>query len=321
MTRIQSSNTYCPVVDVHGLPLISKPKAAGFTLIELLVVIAIIAILAALLLPTLANAKKQSQMTTCISNEKQLAYAWSMYSDDNQEWVVNFDNRDKEVNGGVFKSWYYQSGIGGSYGLGPPITPNPLPSDPISRAIALCEAGFEQGALGAYCKNPWVIHCPGDTRFTLPVGSGFSFGSGAGCNDLNGTYISPADSPVDGIYKRTNLLHPSNRTLWMEENDPRGENEGGWAFEELSNPPTYADCEFEDSPACFHGPNSSFNFGDGHATSRRWQDQTVISYASSTDPNKYSDAVRPNMINSPSDTLFVATCYPYYDDATGIHNQ
>ncbi|MEI6914133.1 MAG: DUF1559 domain-containing protein [Armatimonadota bacterium] len=57
----------------------------GFTLIELLVVIAIIAILAAILFPVFANAKKRAVTAKCIANLKQLGLAFDMYTGDYRE--------------------------------------------------------------------------------------------------------------------------------------------------------------------------------------------------------------------------------------------
>jgi prepilin-type N-terminal cleavage/methylation domain-containing protein len=57
----------------------------GFTLIELLVVIAIIAILAAILFPVFAKARERAQVTTCVSNMKQIGLQFRMYADDNDD--------------------------------------------------------------------------------------------------------------------------------------------------------------------------------------------------------------------------------------------
>jgi len=58
----------------------------GFTLIELLVVVAIIAVLVALLLPALNQARALMKQTTCMTNLKQLGVATHMYFQDHRDW-------------------------------------------------------------------------------------------------------------------------------------------------------------------------------------------------------------------------------------------
>jgi len=275
-----------------------KQSDTAFTLIELLVVIAIIAILAALLLPALAKAKESAYATQCMSNNKQLVIAWTMYAGDNND-LLPF-NPDQSVTSLPTPPWV--AGIMDWYASTDNTNTANL-TDPT------------KSCMGAYvAKQPGILHCPSDHYLSgQQRGLGWQYrvrsvamdASVGGANPNTGPGSKPppnlaGDFPEPMFYatKSSQFNYPAPVDCWVFMDEHPDSIDDGILY--TSPMFTNGVGILPEFPSSNHKRACGMSFADGHAVIHKWQDSRTVL------PVQYTRGVPENettMVGAPSPDL------------------
>jgi competence protein ComGC len=239
-------------------------SAGAFSLIELLMVMVTIAIMAALMLPALSKAKQQITASSCLNNQKQLAYAFHIYAQDNSDRIVQM--ADYNTGADIWPA-------GGFWG-GPVTSPDSWKSQ--NDALSAVQAGLESSnAFYFYCSMVEAYHCPADLRILNNPAShnpnGWAYDSYARSQNLGG---EPYDNywGAGATYTKISFIaSPSTTFALIEDADWRGYNVGTWAVDWTGD--SFA---WQKPLALRHHNVDSIAFADGHAELHKWTDPELI---------------------------------------------